>query len=149
MVIDDTYNSAPKSAKAALFALQEIPVGEGKRRIAILGDMLELGDLSEHAHREIGRYAVERGVDILVLIGELMGEAENEAVKAGMPEGNVLHFSTNDDAGRFVQERMKQGDAVLVKGSRGMHMEEVVKELMADPESANALLVGYREEWDN
>lgn len=148
MIIDDTYNSAPKSAKAALLALQEIPVEDGKKRFAVLGDMLELGDLSEHAHREIGRYAAEHGVDILVLIGELMGEAEKEAVKAGMPEGSVLHFSTNDGAGRFVQERMKEGDVVLVKGSRGMRMEEVVKELMAAPGSANALLVGFREEWD-
>ncbi len=146
MLIDDTYNAAPRSTLAALHVLREVPIGEYKKRFAVLGDMLELGDASEQGHVQVGREAAACA-DVLVFVGGGMVAAEKAARAAGASEEQVFHFSTNDEAGRFVQERMHQGDIVLVKGSRGMHMEQIVKELMAEPLSAAMLLVGGKEEW--
>ncbi len=147
LLIDDSYNSSPKSAKAALEILRDIPADGERRKFAVLGDMLELGALSVAGHEEVGRKAVECGVDILVFVGERMGDAAKAAAAAGAPADRVFHFASNDEAGRFVQQRMKQGDVVLIKGSRGMHMETVVKELMADPLAAEKLLAGHHGEW--
>jgi len=147
LLIDDSYNSSPKSAKAALEILRDIPADESRRKFAVLGDMLELGSLSQPGHEAVGRKAVECGVDMLIFVGERMGDAEKAALDAGAPADRVFHFSRTDEAGRFVQERLKPGDVVLVKGSRGMHMETVVKELMADPLAAARLLAGHHEEW--
>jgi UDP-N-acetylmuramoyl-tripeptide--D-alanyl-D-alanine ligase len=147
ILIDDTYNAAPKSMEAALDVLADIPLGGGDdKRIAVLGDMLELGSLSEEGHRRVGKRANELGIDLLILVGERMGDAKNGAKEAGMDESRIFHFATPQEAGRFTQERMKQGDVVLVKGSRGMRMEIVVKELMADPTSATSELVSVIED---
>lgn len=145
VLIDDTYNASPKSTKAALEILKELPADESRRKFAVLGDMLELGVLTVGGHEEIGRKAVECGADCLVFVGEKMGDAEKAALAAGASPDKLFHFSTPGEAGRFVQERMKQGDIVLIKGSRGMHMEIVVKELMADPLAADSLLVSHVE----
>lgn len=150
MLIDDTYNaSSPISVLAALEALREMPIGEANKRIAVLGDMLELGAVSAERHAEIGRSAAADGVDVLVLVGELMGNAETAARAEGMDENRVFHFATAEEAGRFVQDRMKEGDVVLVKGSQGMRMEKVVKEVMADPLRAGELLVRQGAEWND
>ena len=113
----------------------------------MLGDMLELGPISDEGHAAVGKKAAGSGVDLLVLVGERMLAAERSAVAAGLSPDRVVHFSTPEEAGRFVQERMKSGDAVLVKGSRGMKMEIVVKELMADPLHAEQLLVSSDDAW--
>jgi len=147
VLIDDTYNSAPKSALAALEVLEEIPLAEEERRFVVLGDMLELGSLSEEGHRKVGFRAVELGIDYLILVGERTIDTEKAAREAGAPEDRVFHFSTTEEAGRFVQEKLRRGDMVLIKGSRGMHMEAVVKELMADPLRAEELLVEVKESW--
>ncbi len=149
-LIDDTYNaSAPRSIIAALRVLAEFPVinPSDDKRIAVLGDMLELGTVSIEAHREVGRAAAASGAQLLVFVGERMGDAMHAAIEAGASPDQVHHFSTADEAGRFVQQRMKQGDVVLVKGSQGMRMERVVKELMAEPLRANELLVRQDPEW--
>ncbi len=146
VLIDDTYNAAPRSAIAALEVLREIPLADGKKRFAVLGDMLELGALSEEGHARVGSVAAACA-DVLVFIGERMTAAEKSARDAGVSEDRVFHFSGNEEAGRFVQERIHQGDIALIKGSRGMHMEEIVKELMAEPLEASTLLVGGHDEW--
>ncbi|MEY4723238.1 MAG: hypothetical protein RLZZ324_751, partial [Candidatus Parcubacteria bacterium] len=146
VLIDDTYNAAPRSVNAALYVLREIPIPESAHRYAVLGDMLELGADSEAMHMQVGREAAENA-DTLVFVGERMGDAARGATEAGAGPDRVFHFATTADAGLFVQERMKTDDVVLVKGSRGMQMEAVVKELMADPENATALLCGHHEEW--
>jgi UDP-N-acetylmuramoyl-tripeptide--D-alanyl-D-alanine ligase len=146
VIIDDTYNSAPKSALAALEVLRDMPVPEANKRIAVLGDMLELGAATEEGHAAVGKKAAECA-DLIVLVGERMGDAEKAAHEAGADESRVFHFSTTDEAGRFVQERMKMGDFVLVKGSQGMRMERVVKEVMAEPMDAPKLLVRQEKEW--
>jgi UDP-N-acetylmuramoyl-tripeptide--D-alanyl-D-alanine ligase len=148
ILIDDSYNAAPKSVHAALEVLHELPLAsEDDKRFAVLGDMLELGQISEQAHAEIGRRAAELRLDYLVLVGERMLAARKAAITAGMSEDRVLHFDDALSAGKFVQSKMKSGDAILIKGSRGMQMEFVVKELMAEPLRAADLLPGEHEEW--
>lgn len=143
LLIDDTYNASPTSAKAALEALRDLPFESdaGHAKFAVLGDMFELGPLSVSGHEEVGRAAFTSGAEYLIFVGEKMGDAERAAKEAGAPADRIFHFRNTDEAGRFVQERMKTGDVVLVKGSRGTHMEAVVKELMADPMRAEELLV--------
>ena len=148
VLIDDSYNAAPKSVQAALEVLRELPLeSDQNMRFAVLGDMLELGSISEQSHSEVGRRVAELGIDYLILVGERMNEAKQAALAAGMNEDRIVQFATNLDAGKFVQGKMKRGDAVLIKGSRGMNMEYVVKELMADPLRAADLLPGDHEEW--
>lgn len=147
MLIDDTYNASPMSAFAALDVLRQIPVASGDdKKFAVLGDMLELGPLSVQGHMDVGRMAVDCA-DTLVFVGEKMGDAEKAALGAGAPADSVFHFGSPEEAGRFVQDRMKKGDVVLVKGSQGMRMERVVKELMADPLAAPKLLVRQDADW--
>jgi UDP-N-acetylmuramoyl-tripeptide--D-alanyl-D-alanine ligase len=147
LLIDDSYNSSPKSAKAALEILRDIPTDDSRRKFAVLGDMLELGALSVQGHEEVGRKAVECGVDFLIFVGEKMGDAAKASLAAGAPADRVFHFASTDEAGRFAQQRIKQGDVILIKGSRGMRLEAVTKELMADPLAASRLLPGDHEEW--
>jgi UDP-N-acetylmuramoyl-tripeptide--D-alanyl-D-alanine ligase len=145
VLIDDTYNAAPRSALEALYVLRDIPATEAAKKFAVLGDMLELGSLSDEGHMKVGREAAECA-DTLVFVGERMNGAKKAAYAAGATEDRVFHFATPAEAGRFVQERMRQNDIILVKGSRGMRMEAVVKELMADPLSAPRVLVAPVEE---
>jgi len=145
IIIDDTYNSSPKPTVAALDVLGKIPVAKGARKFAVLGDMLELGTYSEQGHREVGRAVIENGVNILIAVGERALGIVEGAKETGMSADAIFHFSSADAARRFVQERIKQGDLILVKGSQGMRMEKIVKEIMAEPLRAAELLV--RQDW--
>jgi len=129
-----------------LKVLKVMTKGDDKK-IAVLGDMLELGAKTREYHEEIGRAAVAAGCDVMVFVGEKMGDAMQAAVASGASRAQVAHFASADEAGRYVQQIMKQGDVVLVKGSQGMRMEKVVKELMAEPLRAKELLVRQEEEW--
>lgn len=144
VIIDDTYNAAPTSALAALEVLRDIPMPDTVKRVAVLGDMLELGADSEEGHRRVGMKAAH-AADLLVFVGERMRDAMKAAAAEGAGEERSFWFATPEEAGRFVQERMKMGDYVLVKGSRGMKMEKVVKEIMAEPLDADRLLVSHVE----
>jgi UDP-N-acetylmuramoyl-tripeptide--D-alanyl-D-alanine ligase len=139
-IIDDTYNASPQSSKVALNILSEFP-SEG-RKIAVFGDMLELGKMTEEGHREVGLEVVRRGVDYLFVIGEKSRDIARAAKEAGMPEDKVFHFPFTMEAGVFLQERIKPGDVILVKGSRGSKMEQMVYEVMAKPWESRELLVG-------
>jgi UDP-N-acetylmuramoyl-tripeptide--D-alanyl-D-alanine ligase len=147
VLIDDTYNASPTSAVAALETLRDLPLEQTAKRFVVLGDMLELGNLSVTGHERVGRTAVDCGIDYLVFVGELMGDAEKAALAAGQPKDSVSHFSSAEEAGRFVQNKMRKGDAVLVKGSRGLRMERVVRELMAEPMEADHVLVSVEKDW--
>jgi UDP-N-acetylmuramoyl-tripeptide--D-alanyl-D-alanine ligase len=118
-LIDDSYNANPDSTRAALDALAAI---EGKRRIAVLGPMLELGEESEAEHRAVGEYAACRA-DVVVVVGEA---ARSIAVGAG--EGAVT-LAGNDAAVDWLRASVSAGDVVLVKGSRGAHLDEVAAAL--------------------
>ncbi|MDZ4221241.1 MAG: UDP-N-acetylmuramoyl-tripeptide--D-alanyl-D-alanine ligase, partial [Patescibacteria group bacterium] len=146
IIIDDTYNSSPASVKAALEAVAEL-AHEGAV-IAVLGDMLELGRLSEEEHQKIGMLLVDYGAtNVLVTVGERARDIARGARAAGMSPAHVFEFDDTKTAGLFVQRRMEQGDLVLVKGSQGMRMERIVKEIMAEPSRAGKLLVRQSAEW--
>jgi len=141
-IVDDTYNSSPRAAELALRTFTSLPIESGGRRMAALGDMFELGALTEESHRRIGKAAAESGLDLLIGVGAASAFLCEAAREAGMPDERIFHMHDAAEAGHFLQERIRQGDFLLIKGSRGMRMERVVKELMAEPERAAELLVG-------
>lgn len=120
-VIEDCYNANPDSMKAALAMFKEYPC---KRRFALLGDMLELGDLSREAHEEVGREAAESGLDTLITYGE---QAKRTAVVAAAKGLTTLHANTYREAADALLKLMQPGDALLVKASRGMALEKVLE----------------------
>ena len=120
-VIEDCYNANPDSMKAALAMFREYPC---KRRFALLGDMLELGDISRAAHEEVGRQAVENKVDYLVTYGEQAKRIAVVAAAKGLP---TLHADTYAQAAETLLQKMQPGDALLVKASRGMALEKVLE----------------------
>ncbi|MBF8437641.1 UDP-N-acetylmuramoyl-tripeptide--D-alanyl-D-alanine ligase [Halanaerobiaceae bacterium Z-7014] len=126
-IINDSYNANPLSMKAGIDSLLNI---EGKRKIAVLGAMLELGRIENAAHKEIGKYLYKNGIDVLIGVGS-MGEIIAEgAVEAGMAEQNIYVYDNNEDAASFINKIMRSGDAILVKGSRALEMEEIVDLLL-------------------
>ena len=120
-VIEDCYNANPDSMKAALAMFREYPC---KRRFALLGDMLELGEISRAAHEEVGRQAVENKVDYLVTYGEQAKRIAVVAAAKGLP---TLHADTYAQAAETLLNKMQPGDALLVKASRGMALEKVLE----------------------
>jgi UDP-N-acetylmuramyl pentapeptide synthase len=126
-ILDDTYNASPVSVRAALDTLAAR--GAGHRLVAVLGDMLELGAITESAHREIGRAAAAAGVDELVGVGRASALTVEAARHAGVP--HTHHAMTFEDTVAHLLKRVAPGDRVLVKGSRGMRMERVVDALLA------------------
>lgn len=137
-ILDDSYNSSPASCIAALNLLDELGArGEAGRRIAVLGDMYELGSYEEEGHKVVGRRAREVA-DVLVAVGSLGRIIGEEALKAGMPTESVCLVETNAQAIECLQSLLvpgPTGDTVLVKGSRGLGMEEIVTALQAAGES--------------
>ena len=146
-IIDDSYNAEPASTLAALGALKRIPVAPGARRFALLGDMLELGRYSEAGHRDIGKYAAGSRIDKLIVVGERARDIARGALEAGMKNDDIFRFPDSVLAGRFVQDRMKEHDLILVKGSQGARMERIVLEIMAEPLRAGELLVRQDKQW--
>jgi UDP-N-acetylmuramyl pentapeptide synthase len=144
-IIDDTYNSSPAAALAALDALKEV---KAERKIVVLGDMLELGKYSAEAHRNVGT-RVTVCADRFITVGFRARAAGEAALDAGMPEGNIREYEQNESvrAGEELRGELKEGDIVLVKGSQSMRMERTVLALMAEPERASELLVRQDEEW--
>jgi len=149
LIIDDTYNSSPISVMSALDIVSKIPIAKGARRFAVLGDMLELGKYSEEGHREVGRYAAKSGANKLITVGERSRDIARSAEEAGMARDNIFEYTDVAEAGRFIQQRIEQGDLILVKGSQGMRLEKIVKEIMAEPLRAKELLVRQEEEWED
>ena len=124
-IFDDCYNSNPDAARAMLDVLRDTPA---RRRIAVLGEMLELGHWAEPLHRDVGTYAVECGVDVLVGIGGAASYILDAAKRKGLGAGAALFFENPVDAGRALKELAAPGDAILFKGSRGVHVERALAE---------------------
>ena len=144
ILIDDTYNSSPAASEQSLKTLGEM---KGvKRRIAVLGDMMELGQFSTKEHERIGMM-VPRYADKLVTIGVRARGFSAGARAAGMDERNMLEFSDALEAGRELQTLIKPGDVLLVKGSQSVRAERFVEELMSDPQDAEELLVRQDPVW--
>lgn len=120
-LIEDCYNASSDSMKSSLNVLKS--VSDGKRSIAVLGDMLEQGDFAEENHRLVGNYAASSGTDILVCIGNDARYIADEARKNNLKD--VFEFSSNEEAAEFLCSYVKDGDTVLFKASRGMALEKV------------------------
>jgi UDP-N-acetylmuramoyl-tripeptide--D-alanyl-D-alanine ligase len=127
VLVDDTYNANPASTEAALRSLRMLRAG--RRTVAVLGDMLELGETSPASHFRIGHLAAGIGVDLLFAFGEESARTARGAVEGGMNPGSVV---STGDRKRFVSavlSSLREGDAILVKGSRGMRLDEVAAEI--------------------
>ena len=129
-VIDDTYNANPRSMDAALAALAEL-AKEG-RKIAVFGDMFELGDESEAAHRRLGRHAAKIGLDRLILLGREAQHVSAGALEEKMPPAAVSVAPDHASIVQDLRRSAERGDVILVKGSRGMRMEQVVRGLKGE-----------------
>jgi UDP-N-acetylmuramoyl-tripeptide--D-alanyl-D-alanine ligase len=121
-ILNDAYNANPASMQAALAALG----AEAGRKIAVLGEMWELGDEAPRYHREVGRAAGRAGIDGLVTVGRHAGELADGAIEAGLAGGAVVRCATVVEAAEWLAARLDPGDVVLIKGSRGARMEEIV-----------------------
>ncbi len=147
-IIDDSYNSSPEAVLAALKVLSEAKLDAGADKYAVLGDMLEIGHYSEEGHRLVGARLAELGGLQLAAVGERARDIVRGAKEAGLDDGQIFYFERAEEAGRFLQNRIKAGDLVLVKGSQGVRLEKAVKELMAEPDRASELLVRQGPEWE-
>ncbi len=126
LVLEDCYNANPRSMEAALETL--VSIRQGRKIIAVLGDMLELGKASADAHREIGRTAARLGVDLLITVGTLSKFIGDGARYAGMSGDRAIEAGSNAEAAALLREHSQNGDAILIKGSRAMKMEEILEE---------------------
>ncbi len=124
MLLDDTYNAAPTSVIAALNLLDDL---DG-RKIAVLGDMLELGEFEERGHRMVGARAAQV-VDLLITVGERAKWIAKEARSARLSENQVVELGDGDDVIEYLDEKVGEGDVVLVKGSHGMRLDRIVTAL--------------------
>ena len=125
LILDDTYNANPASLEAALKVFQAIQRPEG-RKVVVLGDMLELGGESEELHARAGRQIVEHGAQGLIAVGPMAGQALSSARKAGLAAGAGWTFKTPEEAGDFLSSYLRPGDLLLLKGSRGIHLERTL-----------------------
>lgn len=143
-LIDDTYNSSPTAAERALLSLEELQ-SQG-RKIAVLGDMLELGQFSTREHEKVGALAA-RCADMLVTVGVRARKMAAAALDAGMDEANILQYEDSEQAHKELQVLLEAGDTILIKASQGIRAERIVLELMAEPERASQLLVRQDIAW--
>jgi UDP-N-acetylmuramoyl-tripeptide--D-alanyl-D-alanine ligase len=127
-VLNDSYNSNPEAARSMIDVLREEPA---QRRIAVLGEMLELGDMSEALHREIGRYAATAGVDVVIGVRGASRFMVEEAKKAGVKGSAALLFEEPESAGEFLRHFVRPCDAILFKGSRDTHIERALARMEA------------------
>jgi len=126
LIIDDTFNSNPASATSALETLGKL---DAKRKIAVLGDMLELGEYCERGHGEIGKF-VPKSADLLFTYGKRSKIISEQAEKSGMKRDNIFHFNDINNLIKSLKSEIKSDDVILIKGSRAMRMERVVVEFV-------------------
>ena len=122
-ILNDCYNSNPE---AAMFMIDVLKAEPARRRVAVLGEMLELGDWSPALHEKTGRYAAEAGIDVVIGISGEARKTVEGAVAAGLDRGGAHFFEEPESAGSFLREFAKEGDVILFKGSRGTHVERAL-----------------------
>ena len=144
LIIDDTYNSSPTAAERALLALKELKGSH--RKIAVLGDMLELGHFSTAEHEKIGALAATC-CDELITVGVRARKIASGALAHGMSEKHIRQYDSIDRASSEVQTLLKRDDILLVKASQGIRGEKLVYEIMAEPDQAARLLVRQDTAW--
>jgi len=143
-IIDDTYNSSPFACQTALETLNKVDI-EG-RKIAILGDMMELGKHTEEAHYDIGKIAKEN-CSVLYVVGPRAQSIKKGALDAGMDEGSILEFTNSYEAADHIKDFINKGDLILIKGSQIMRMERVTEVVLLDKTHKKDLLVRQDQEW--
>lgn len=152
-LFDDSYNSSPSAVLSSLRDLAGLQLAPGQRRIACLGEMRELGERSESMHRMVGAEAARLGLDLLVCCGIFAHAMAEGALANGMNPEAVQVIEDTPEAGLYIQDWIKPGDIVLAKASegtihtKGVRMERVIKELMAEPMLAETLLVRQGAVW--
>ncbi len=142
-ILDGSYNAAPASVASALDALKNL---SGNRKIAVLGDMLELGRYAAEEHRKMGKIAAEF-CDYVFTIGVWAEEMKKAALHNGMRESNVFAFDKAEKAAQALEKLIAPGDIILIKGSQKIRTEKIVFSLMQDPEKAEELLVRQTSFW--
>jgi UDP-N-acetylmuramoyl-tripeptide--D-alanyl-D-alanine ligase len=133
LVYDDCYNSNPDAVRVMLDVLRDT---QASKRIAVLGEMLELGRWAEALHRDVGIHAVESGIDVLVAIHGAASASVDAAKSAGLPHDAAFFFEDPAEAGRLVRKLARPGDAVLFKGSRGIHVERALEQFLASEDGS-------------
>lgn len=146
LIIDDSYNSSPTAMERSLQALREL---KGfNRKIAILGDMLELGQYSVRAHEDVGE-DVSRSADVLITVGIRARKIAEGAMEFGMSEKNIYQYDSVERARTEVREMIDPGDVVLVKASQSIRLEKIVLSIMQDADRRKELLVRQEVEWND
>ena len=123
-IINDCYNANYDSMKAAIEYLGKI---QDNRRIAVLGDMLELGDFSKDLHEKVGEEVAKNNIDILIIVGKEAKYIKQKAIEKGFKEENTIECETNEEAAEKLSNIMKENDYILFKASNGMHFDEIIK----------------------
>lgn len=145
IVLDDTYNASPIAVHKALHILKDIETS-GKK-IAVLGDMLELGKYTTSEHKKVGELVYNLKIDILVAVGLRAESIAERAIEVGMKKNHVYIFRKSYEALHLVEELISENDIVLVKGSQGIRMEKIVEAVMKNPEQKKEFLVRQEKEW--
>jgi len=130
-IINDAYNASPQSMEAAISVLKDISMGN-RRTVAVLGDMLEMGEWAYDAHYNVGRYAALKGIDYIFTVGSHGKAIAKGALESGFDADRLFSFDDNASLKSFLEGFVKNGDIVLVKGSRGMKMEEIIHRLTGE-----------------
>lgn len=152
-LFDDSYNASPAAVISAVRDLTSMELEPGQRKIACLGEMRELGEESELLHKKVAAECARMRVDFLVVCGIFADAMKIAAQEAGMQPDMVKAFEDTPEAGLFLQNEIRPGDIILAKASEGTHktkgvrMERVIKELMAEPLRASELLVRQEAAW--
>jgi UDP-N-acetylmuramyl pentapeptide synthase len=144
LIIDDTYNSSPIAVEVALETLEALETSG--RKIVVLGDMLELGEHTIPEHKRAGELAAQVA-DLIITVGPRSKFVAEAAKEKKFSLKKLLHFDDALTAGQKLQEIIKAGDIILIKGSQGMRMERAVEEIMAEPERKHVLLTRQYEGW--
>ena len=124
-IINDAYNASADSMKSALEVLGKYKM----RKIAVLGDMLELGSYSKQLHEEVGKHVFLNKIDILITVGDASKNIASKALKEGMSLENIYSFATNEEATLKIKELMQEDDVILFKASNGMHFSDIINKL--------------------
>ncbi|OGJ41738.1 hypothetical protein A3B60_01415 [Candidatus Peregrinibacteria bacterium RIFCSPLOWO2_01_FULL_39_12] len=147
VILDSSYNSSPLALREALNLLKAL--GEGKRKVAVLGTMNELGKHSKVLHEEIGAL-IPQCVDLLLTVGTDAAVMAGAAQSCGLEVGQIFKFKNVFEASEFFKDKVQKNDLILVKGSQNnVRLERFVKTLMANPEDAEKLLVRQESVWQN
>lgn len=127
-IINDAYNASPQSMQAAINVLEEI--SSGSRSIAVLGDMFEMGDMSKDLHYSVGEFIKNKKINYVITVGQDSGMISQAVADSGNGEIKLRHFESNKEALKYILGIVMPGDYILIKGSRGMKMEEIADGIM-------------------